>query len=157
MASSLQLTDPFLHRFPQSQEFGTHESGRRRIDLILVSPAILPCIQRVGYAPFDYSTSSDHRPVLIDLHTQGFLGKYTQPPAPIRRNLQSTDKVAVSTYVQMLFESLAQHGAFSTQAQLEDNTATPAEVEVLDVLIENWRIWQRRNASLDGPNTFREQ
>lgn len=135
LASSLQLTDPYLHKFPHSPEFGTHESGRRRIDLLLVSPGILPCIQKVGYAPFEYATHSDHRPVLIDLNTNLMLGKGPTQALPTNRILQTKDKAAVVKYVSHLYESLCNHQAFSIQEKLDNNTALPSEAEDLDALI----------------------
>ena len=64
------LTDPFLYRFPQKSEFGTHVLGKRRIDAVFVTQTLLSSVSRIGYTPFQYSTPSDHRSVMIEFNTR---------------------------------------------------------------------------------------
>lgn len=136
IATSLNLVDPFLHKFPQHQEFGTHETGRRRIDLVLVTPAILPCITALGYAPFDYASTSDHRPLLLDLNTALLFGTTVHDTTQTtKRILRSTDKIAVQTFIHTLYDRLQHHQAFAAQKPLDDNLLTPEEVERLDSLL----------------------
>lgn len=133
LATTFQLVDPFLHRFQHKPEFGTHINGRRRIDLLLVSPGILPGIQSIGYAPFDYSTPSDHRPLLVDITTSVFFGTRPNPiPSAVHRALTTKDTKAVTTYVNHLYDLLVCGEAFIKQAKLDDDTASPETVEQLD-------------------------
>ena len=69
LVTSLNLTDPFLSKFPQYPAFGTHAQGSRRIDMVFVSPNLLDSIEKIGYAPFLYTKPSDHRPLVIDINT----------------------------------------------------------------------------------------
>lgn len=70
LITTTNLTDPFQHRFPHHPTFGTHAMGHRRIDSVLFSPSLLPSLKSIGYAPFQYTKSSDHRPLLFDLDRQ---------------------------------------------------------------------------------------
>ena len=74
LASRHNLVDPFLHKFPHYPDFGTHAMGRRRIDIALMTPTLMRSLLRVGYAPFDYSKSSDHRPMLLEFDSVKLLG-----------------------------------------------------------------------------------
>lgn len=80
LAMSNNLVDAFTMRFPNYQQsFGTHEKGQRRIDLTLISPRLAHCLQSIGYGPFDFTTSSDHRPLILDFHTIGLFGGMIDP------------------------------------------------------------------------------
>jgi hypothetical protein len=83
LATTHNMVDPFIHRYPHHPEFGTHLNGRRRIDVVLVTPCILPGLQAVGYAPYDYSTPSDHRPLVLEFKTDMLLGTHTDAMEPM--------------------------------------------------------------------------
>lgn len=130
------MVDPSLQKFPELEEFGTRENGRKRIDSVLVTPAILASITGVGYAPYDYSVRSDHRPLVLEMNAGILLGH--QPTLLLTRSnriLKSKDKVAVKKYISTLYNALDKEKVFSLQPQLDNDTATPEEVEELDRLI----------------------
>lgn len=136
LATANQLTDPFLHRHPCHQDFGTHVAGTRRIDSVLVTAALLPCITAIGYAPYDYANNSDHRPLLIEFKTSllfGYSSTTLQPPRS--RALLSKDKIAVRVYINHLYNELLNAKAFQQIAQIEEDTVTHAMVEELDTLL----------------------
>ena len=61
------LQDAYGYYHPGS-ETNTHKQGTRRIDFILMSPALLPMIQNIGYESFDSGIISDHRGMYVDLN-----------------------------------------------------------------------------------------
>ena len=105
LATTRNLTDPFVFRYPHHHDFGTFHLGRRRIDIMLVSPRILPSIQRIGYAPFQFTNSSDHRPLLLDFNTRQLFGEYPSPLQPVHsRAVRSNDKRAVHKFVTIMYD-----------------------------------------------------
>lgn len=44
-----QLSDPFLYRFPHHTNFGTHVSGKRRIDYVFVTESILHSVRAIPF------------------------------------------------------------------------------------------------------------
>lgn len=136
LATTNHLVDPFLHKFPHHTDFGTHEAGSRRIDLVLVTPSILPCINAIGYAPFEYATHSDHRPLILDLDTTLLFGSSASTPPPKeRRVLRSNDKVAVRKYVTILYDKLQIPVVLDLHRKIDLDTATSEEIEYLDHLL----------------------
>ena len=130
------LTDVFLHRFPQHPPFGTHSFGKRRIDAVFVTPRMLPLIERFGYAPFHYTKGSDHRPILFEIDAATFFGS---PPNPLRniwsRNFTTKDKTAVTRFIETWYNEIqAQHG-FSYVASINNDKVQPPTIEMLDDLI----------------------
>ena len=93
LIATYDLTDPFLSRFPHHENFGTHSMGSRRIDSVFLTPGLLPSLKKIGYAPFDYATSSDHRPILLDFDTRTLFGQFHDPiPSSTSRILKTKDK-----------------------------------------------------------------
>ena len=136
LATANNLVDPFVHRFPHAPEFGTHINGRRRIDITLVTPRILTSIANIGYAPFDYASISDHRPLILDLQTNVLFGNEPVNLAPaINRGVKSKDLQSVQTFIHHTYDYIQQHHGFEMRAQLNNDTATPQLLELLDSMI----------------------
>lgn len=137
LLTSQNLIDPFLYRFPQAQTFGTHINGSRRIDMILVSPGVLSAITKIGYAPYDYSKPSDHRPCLVEFNTRRLLGHIFEPISRTMKNrtVRSKDKASVEKFVNAWFDLLTEHPILEIQQSLDTDAASPAMVERLDELI----------------------
>jgi hypothetical protein len=129
------LVDPFLQRFPHHEEFGTHIYGQRRIDIALVTPRLMNSIRLIGYAPFDYATRSDHRPLLIDFHTCTLLGKIQDIPPTLQRGVRSTDKQSVKIFIDTMYQEVQRRKGFRLQYQLKDETATRQIVEQIDAIL----------------------
>ena len=133
LATTLQLVDPWLHKFPHHVAFGTHDQGTRRIDSILISPRLLPSVQNIGYAPFQHATDSDHRALFVDFHTTTLFGDSIDLIPPVSfRGVKTNDKRAVTSFCETMHSYLASHDAFSI---LQAEHPTPDQVETIDALI----------------------
>jgi hypothetical protein len=133
LATTLQLVDPWLQKFPHHVSFGTHDQGTRRIDAILLSPRLIPSIQRIGYAPFQYVTDSDHRALFVDFHTVKLFGDSVDLMPPVSfRGVKTNDKRAVTKFCETMHQHLTHHDAFSI---LDAQDPTPAQIEAIDKLV----------------------
>jgi hypothetical protein len=136
LITSTNLTDPFLYRFPHHQDFGTHVMGRKRIDLVFVTPALIPCITKIGYPPFQYGTNSDHRPIMIEFHTEMLFGQvYALPNNMATRCVKAKDKKSVTQFISKWYEEVDKRQGFSFQTQLDDDSAPPNIVEIVDEIL----------------------
>jgi hypothetical protein len=91
IATSCNLTDPWLLRHPGHGPFKTQATGSKRIDSVLMSHRLLDSVRSIGYDPFGFITNSDHRPLFLDFHTRCLFGDAVDmmPPPPIsRRQIQ---------------------------------------------------------------------
>lgn len=61
LANATQLTDPWTVFSPQFESFNTHQRGTTRIDSVLMSHAVIDSIRKIGYSPFNWLATSDHR------------------------------------------------------------------------------------------------
>ena len=129
------LVDPFLQKFPSHEEFGTHVHGKRRIDMALVTPRLMHSLRLIGYAPLDYATRSDHRPLILDFHTDTLLGRIRDIPPTIQRGIRSNDKQSVEIFINTMHQEVTRGQGFALQGQLQDNTATTQLVEQIDTLL----------------------
>lgn len=136
LITTTNLTDPFLFRFPHHPEFGTHALGRKRIDLVFVTPALLPAITKIGYAPFQYGTNSDHRPILVEFHSGMLFGQVLNPMHTVaNRNVKSKDKKSVHQFISMWHDEVFKKQGFSFQSRLDDDSAPFNIVEMVDEII----------------------
>jgi exonuclease III len=86
-----QLIDIWKRRFPQSIELATYLQGSKRIDYVLISPAIEPAVLAVGYESFHHNIPTDHRGIFIDFDTQHLFGAEHNPMVSARhRDLKSS-------------------------------------------------------------------
>ena len=75
----------------------TYNRGTKRIDYVLMSPTLLPCIKRCGYEPFNERITSDHRGFYIDLDQTMLFGDSMQELAnQLRRDFYTKDPDAVA-------------------------------------------------------------
>jgi hypothetical protein len=72
-----QLLDIWKQRIPHHKEPSTYIRGSKRIDYTLISRQLSPAVEAVGYEPFYYTTSSDHRGMFIDFNTDKLFGNKT--------------------------------------------------------------------------------
>ena len=133
LVTTHQLTDPFLSRFPHHKNFGTHIMGTRRINSVFLTPGLLPSLTSIGYAPFDYATTSDHHPIIMDFHTKSLFGQYHDAIPPVTsRLLRTEDKKAVMTFINRWHQEVQMRGGFTLNQQLQSDTADPNVVELVD-------------------------
>lgn len=130
------LTDPFLYRFPHHSTFGTHANGQRRIDSVLITPTLLPSLLKIGYAPFHYSTRSDHRPLLLEFQTRALFGlQHIQIQAAHHRVIRSNDKIMVHRFISRWYQEIFDRKGYEIQSQLDKDEGGPALVESLDNIL----------------------
>ena len=140
LAMTYNLVDPFLSKFPQHEEFGTHSQGKRRIDIILMTPQLQQSMKHIGYAPFDHATTSDHRPLLIEFHTQQLFGETRDTlPQLSHRHIKTKDKKSVITFINTMHQELTRNHCFDWQEEIDKNEAAPETVEMIDELIGHIR------------------
>ena len=136
LVTTHNLIDCFLHRFPHHPTFGTHTRGHRRIDSVYVTPRLLPSLLATGYAPFHFSTPSDHRSVCIEFDTQSLFGQQQHPiPSANARIVKSKDKKAVTQFIDRWYNEILDHDGLSLYQRIRDGSATPSVVERLDAII----------------------
>jgi endonuclease/exonuclease/phosphatase family metal-dependent hydrolase len=74
----------------------TYARGRKKIDHILVTAALLPAVTASGIEPLHAGIVSDHRALYVDFDTKLLLrGTLTSIPPSAARLLQSTDPKSV--------------------------------------------------------------
>jgi hypothetical protein len=95
-----ELVDIFAARHPDIEEFSTYIRGTKRIDYYLVSSDIIPAVTAVGYEPYHYRTTSDHRGLFLDLDVGTLFGNATTAlAAQPFRDLRSKDLQSNTTYI----------------------------------------------------------
>jgi hypothetical protein len=100
LASILRLTDPWTDFYPQHEDFNTYRRGSARINSLLISHDLIDSIRKIGYSPFNWLTTSDHRALLIDFDTTRLFNDNTDPLHSLqRRGLRSNDKQQLDTFI----------------------------------------------------------
>jgi endonuclease/exonuclease/phosphatase family metal-dependent hydrolase len=80
-----QLLDIWKQKFPHHDEPSTYIRGTTRIDYTLISSQLSPAVEEVGYEPFHFTTSTDHRGMFIDFNTDKLFGNKTPTPCRPQR------------------------------------------------------------------------
>jgi hypothetical protein len=138
LANSTDLTDPWIHAYPDYESFSTYSRGTTRIDSILCSHTLLRHIRSIGYSPFNWLTNSDHRTLVVDFDSATLFGIPDNPlPTLHLRGIKSNDRQQVYKFVKQWHDHLDANNVFARIAAItEDPTGTsPMEVEALDRLI----------------------
>lgn len=135
LITNRNLTDPFLQRYPDIPSFGTHIHGKRRIDMVFVSPSLLSSIYRIGYAPYFHSKPSDHRPLLIEFNTQTLFAYNIAIQSSNNRIVKTNDKNTVTKFIKQWFQQISDNQGFVLQTQLDEDRASPELVEHVDRII----------------------
>jgi endonuclease/exonuclease/phosphatase family metal-dependent hydrolase len=73
ISQQCQLLDIWKHKFPNHDEPSTYIRGSKRIDYTLISRELSPAVAAVGCEPFHYTSSTNHRGMFIDFHTENCL------------------------------------------------------------------------------------
>ena len=133
------LLDPWTHRFPTHPTFNTYRRGSQRIDTILLcSPSVLPMIRSISYSPpFNWFTNSDHRAMVIDFSSTNMFQEPddTTQLSVHQRAIRSNDKKQTQAYVNLCYQHLMQNYAQKFIKRLDQQTATPQEVETYDKIL----------------------
>jgi len=140
LCSTLNLCDPWLHFYPDSPTFATHERGQNRIDSVYVSHHLLQMVESIGYSPVGLLASSDHRSIFVKFSTERLFGSHVHLVPPNLRQVRSNDKQSVTTFIEAMYNHLVQHNGFRRSQQLHDENTSLLQhqyklVESLDSLI----------------------
>jgi hypothetical protein len=137
ICQDINLVDMMNLRHPAIPEPATFIRGTKRIDYFLISESILPAVQACGYDPFHFRLQSDHRGMLLDLHTPTAFGNATAALASIpSRDLRSKDAAAVTKYITAKHSHLHANNFFThLDTLLESPEFDLPTAEKLDALL----------------------
>jgi hypothetical protein len=138
ICQDIGLADVFSIRHPHLPEPATHIRGSRRIDYFLVSASVLPAVKAIGYDPFQYRITSDHRGMFLDLDNEILFGNQTQALAATpSRDIRSKDAKANTVFANANYEHLEANNFFANlETMLEYPHLDPIQAEKLDKLLE---------------------
>jgi exonuclease III len=118
LSAACGLTDVWAHRNP-GEEFNTRHPGKKRIDYVLVSPDVVPCVSAVGYFPFKYRGNSDHRSIYVDFDTTKLFGNETTRLANlVQRGLSAKDPFATAVYLRATGKHATANNLFALSDRL---------------------------------------
>jgi len=131
------LVDIFEAAYGSEELPATCRRGTQKIDHFMVSPELLPYIQRHGIETTGYGIQSDHRALYCDIELGRWLrGNAAHIEAPTRRGLQSRDPTATETYLQAVNEYLQGHRFYQRLSEVlhgpADALDTARALEALD-------------------------
>ena len=131
------LVDIFEAAYDSDDLPATCRRGSQKIDHVMVSPDLIPYIQRQGIETTGYGIPSDHRALYCDIELARWLrGNAAHIDAPTRRGLQSRDPTATQEYLQAVEEYLQGHKFYDRLHRLQhipaDDPALPELLEKLD-------------------------
>ena len=93
LSTTIGLVDPWIHLYPDHEDFATHERGSQRIDYVLVSQSLLSSIRSISYSPVGMIQNNDHRTVLLQMDVTKLFGKHKlNMPKFQDRHVRSNDK-----------------------------------------------------------------
>jgi hypothetical protein len=133
---ALQMVDIFstLHR--TTDTLPTCDRGSTRIDFALISPDLIPAIQRCGFLPFRLYINSDHRFFFLDFSTSALFGDPSKLASPSTRDIRAKDPVAVTTYIEAKHTHLLNNNFYDRLGALTRSDASQPELaESLDALL----------------------
>ena len=137
LCTELGLVDPWLHFHPAHDEFATQERGSQRIDSVLVSHSLLSTIEAISYSPIGIIQNNDHRTILLQMSQDKLFGQHKVILSRLHeRGVRSNDKIAVTKYVETMFNHLQANSVFKRSKDLDhDTTGTAKLAENIDSLI----------------------
>ena len=133
---SIQLVDILSTIHPHTSELPTCDRGSTRIDFALISPDLVPAVQRCGYMPFRQYIDSDHRFLFLDLSTDILLGDPSKLASLPMRDIRAKDPRAVTTYLEAKQSHLVNNNFYDRLGQLmQSSEPLPDLTESLDKLL----------------------
>jgi hypothetical protein len=101
-----------------------------------MSHAVIDSIRKIGYSPFNWLATSDHRALLIDFDTSTlFQDTIEVLHLPQLRTIKSNDKQQVETFIHHCHAHLQNNGVFDDIRDLKNRITTPEKVERLDKIL----------------------
>ena len=130
------LTDAIQHLHGPSS-LPSYNRGKKCIDYIFCSRSFLPAIQRGAILPFYSITTSDHRPIFIDIDiSRTFQSPLSSLIRPSQRSLSSTNPSNCAKYIAKIHSSFQHHRIFHRIKQLESikSLHAPNAIELLEAI-----------------------
>jgi hypothetical protein len=126
------LVDAFAQVAGYPGELTTYTRGKKRLDYILTSQALVPYITRVGYLAFYESNHSDHCGLFIDI-TESILDTKVTLHRPTKRRIGSKSKPSmIFNYKQFIHKQFLTHRIYERAAEiLQTSAAGPATKEII--------------------------
>jgi hypothetical protein len=101
-------------------EIETYSRGNKCLDYAFGTHLLNEPIVRIGYTPYNFVITSDHRGLFIDLDTDSFLGgDPNQLMYNALRGIKSTDPKKFRAYVSVVTKYLTDHHVFTRVTRLE--------------------------------------
>ena len=123
IASQCGLVDVFSKKLGTSDKPATFKGGSKRLDYILLSPALEHMVKAIGYEPYDYrGVFSDHRPMFVDFDSMALFGAIPVSLSPAtQRDFKASDPLSVRAYVEKKYSELIQHNFLERIHTIESN------------------------------------
>ena len=138
LCSECELQDIHYQRHNvDTHNFRTYIRGSKCIDYVLMDPDLLHSVDAIGYNPFNFRVTGDHRGLFMDVNTSAFFGSPTVPMAPLNaRHLNSRRINQIVPYFKELHAELQRHNWFDQirqlKHQMEEGQQSHALAEKLD-------------------------
>jgi len=104
------MTNALQDKIVTKEKWRTQDRGKNVIDGVWMSYTLIPCVRRLGVAPFSKMFSSDHRGVYIDVKLKHILDT---PDIEFRqvhmRKLQASTPRRTNEYIKRVLEKWTQH------------------------------------------------
>ena len=100
--SSLGLQDMVFSRHENIPPFRSCSRGNNVIDYALCSSSLCPYIQASAYEPFMFTTTSDHRGIVIDFDTRNLLGRPEKIQSPDHRGINANNPILIEKFINQL-------------------------------------------------------
>ena len=96
------LVDMVSSRHYNIPSFRSCNKGTNVIDYAFCSSSLLSSLQSSMYEPFMFTTTSDHRGIIVDFDTKTLLGKQELLVSPDKRGLNANNPVQVDKFIKEL-------------------------------------------------------
>jgi hypothetical protein len=118
-----ELIDLMAYHHGIEDKIETYARGNKRIDYAFGTNLLNESVVRIGYTPYNYVITSDHRGLFIDLNADEFLGgNPNQLMSSVLRGIKSTDPNNCRKYVAAVNKYLKAHRVFKRVKRLETQT-----------------------------------
>ena len=153
--TSTQLIDPFFEKFKSAPR--TYVESNNRLDYIMIDPALLPAVRRIGYLSNTEANMSDHVLAYIDFNEKALFKGIINRPTEIHCRefiIEQTDKqLLFTTMARTLFNNhkiaervMALAASFVEHGTTDENIAAyvKLDTEIIDLIVSAAKQTSRR-------------
>jgi exonuclease III len=137
IASECELIDPWNQLYPNQSTLPTYIRGSKRLDYALISPKLVQSITAIGYLPFHYLSSTNHRALFLDFDTNKLFGNDNITLASeAGRSFTSRDPKTTETYIDTFWNHAMNNNLFTKiDTALEADHVPTQLLEQIDAMI----------------------